>query len=65
VVIPDESGVLVPPGDAQSLAMAIERLVMDPMRSLAMGKAAKRRIEKDFSARKQADEHLALYRRLL
>jgi glycosyltransferase involved in cell wall biosynthesis len=65
VVIPGESGILVPPGDVQSLAQAIDQLAADPMRAQAMGKAAKQRIERDFSAQKQADEHLALYRRLL
>lgn len=64
-MMPNETGILVPPGDSQRLAGAIEQLVSDRIRAQAMGAAARRRVEADFSAKKQADEHLALYRRLL
>jgi len=65
VVVPGKTGILVPPGDAQHLARAIEQLMTDPAQARAMGMAAKRRAEEEFSAQRQADEHLALYRRLL
>lgn len=65
VMIPDETGLVVPPGDASKLADTILRLVSDPVRAKAMGRAARKRVAKEFSAQKQADEHLALYRRLL
>lgn len=64
-IIPNETGILVPPGDARQLAKAIEQLITDPIQAKAMGKAAKQRVETEFSARKQAEEHLALYRHLL
>jgi glycosyltransferase involved in cell wall biosynthesis len=64
-MIPNETGLLVPPGDAQRLAQAIEQLLTDPTQARAMGAAARRRVKEEFSAQKQADEHLALYRRLL
>lgn len=65
VITPSESGILVPPGDTQPLAQAIEQLLNDSMLAQTMGVAAKRRVEEKFSAQKQADEHLALYRRFL
>lgn len=65
VIVPNETGILVPPCNATRLAEAIRQLLSDPERGWAMGAAAKRRVEKEFSARKQADEHLALYYRLL
>ncbi len=65
VMIPNETGILVPPGDAGRLARAIEQLLSDPAQAQMMGAAARRRVEMEFSARKQADVHLALYRRLL
>lgn len=64
-IIPNETGILVPPGDVQRLTDAIEQLLSDPVRAQAMGSAARRRVEAEFSAQKQADEHLALYHRLL
>jgi glycosyltransferase involved in cell wall biosynthesis len=65
VMIPNETGLVVPPGDAQKLAEAIIQLVSDPARAKAMGVAARQRVAKEFSAQKQANDHLALYRRLL
>jgi glycosyltransferase involved in cell wall biosynthesis len=65
VMAPDQTGILVPPGDSQRLAQAIERLLSDSALAQAMGAAARRRVAAEFSAQKQADEHLALYRRLL
>lgn len=61
----NESGVLVPPGDPGRLAEAIELVLSDPKWAREMGSTARQRAERDFSAEKQAQEHLALYRRLL
>jgi glycosyltransferase involved in cell wall biosynthesis len=57
-----ETGFVVPPGDAQRLKEAIHYLLSDPPQARALGAAAQRRIE-DFSAQKQAQEHIALYHR--
>jgi len=65
VMIPNETGILVPPGDAQQLAQAVEQLISDLPRARAMGSAAKQRVEAEFSAKRQANEHLMLYHRLL
>lgn len=65
IMIHNETGLIVPPGDAPKLAKAILKLISDPARAKAMGLAARQRVAKEFSAQKQADDHLALYRRLL
>jgi len=44
-----EAGLLVPFGDAEALAAAIEKLALDRPRTEAMGAAARRRIERVFS----------------
>lgn len=64
VMVSGETGLLVPPGDVSKLTEAIQQLLSDQERARAMGTAAKRRVEVEFSASKQADEHLSLYRQL-
>ena len=44
-VVHGESGVLVPPGDAQALAAAVEALLADPDRRAKLGAAARSRAE--------------------
>lgn len=63
VVEQGQSGLLVPPGEVAPLRQAIEDLLVDPERAKLLGKAAQRRIEEAYSARRQAEEHLVLYRR--
>jgi glycosyltransferase involved in cell wall biosynthesis len=60
-----ETGLIVPPRDSQALADAINQLLSDPPQAQALGQAAKQHVVVNFSAQKQAHEHLALYRRLL
>jgi glycosyltransferase involved in cell wall biosynthesis len=64
-IIPNETGLLVPPGDVQKLTEAIRQLLSDPLRAKAMGIAARLRVEAEFSAQRQVGEHLALYHHLL
>lgn len=64
-MIPGETGILTPPGDSQQLAQAIEQLISDPAQAQRLSTAARQRVEAEFSAQKQADEHLALYQHLL
>lgn len=61
VMVSGETGLLVPPGDALQLTEALTRLLSDPAQAREMGTAARRRVETEFSARKQADEHVALF----
>jgi glycosyltransferase involved in cell wall biosynthesis len=63
VVEQGQSGILVPPGEVTPLRQAMEDLLADPERARLLGKAAQRRIEEAYSARRQAEEHLVLYRR--
>lgn len=65
VMIPGETGLVVPPGDSKTLAEAVIQLLSDPMQAQMMGQAAKQHVTMNLSAQKQADEHLALYRRFL
>jgi glycosyltransferase involved in cell wall biosynthesis len=50
VVADGTDGILFSPGDPDALAAAIDALARDPERVLAMGAAARRRAEEEFSA---------------
>jgi glycosyltransferase involved in cell wall biosynthesis len=64
-MIHGETGLVVPPRDSAALAEAIIQLLSDPAQAQVMGRAAKQHVTANFGAQKQAEEHLALYRRLL
>lgn len=59
------SGRLVPPGDVQALASAIEALVRDPAGARAIGEAARRRVGEAFSVGRMVDDLEAIYRELV
>jgi glycosyltransferase involved in cell wall biosynthesis len=63
VMVPNETGLLVPPGTVQQLKEAVINFLSEPARARAMGAAAQQRVEACFSAKRQAEEHIALYRR--
>ena len=54
-------GVLCAPGDAQSLAEAIEALLLDPARASALGEAGRLAVTERFSAEAMAQATLRLY----
>ncbi len=56
-----ETGILVPPGDADELVEAITNLLTNPDIGTKMGVAARLSAEQEFSSRKQALDHIALY----
>ena len=58
----DESGRLVPPGDAQALAMAMQRLREDPGKARAAAAQLSEAIRKDFSIDAMAAGVEAVYR---
>ncbi|HEV7732177.1 MAG TPA: glycosyltransferase family 4 protein [Candidatus Binatia bacterium] len=51
IVVDGETGLLVPPRDPGGLAAAIAQLVGDPQRRLAMGRAARARVDAVFDIR--------------
>lgn len=60
-----EEGLLVPRGEARSLAKAIVSLLDNRPRARQLGQAARARVARDFSIARTADEHEALFARLL
>ncbi|WP_454065142.1 glycosyltransferase [Candidatus Nitrospira salsa] len=51
LVVDEVSGILVPPGDAQAIAIAIERIFNRPDLGRKMGKEGRKKIEKDFNVK--------------
>lgn len=56
------SGTLLPSGDPDLLARAVESLIQDPKHRLAMGQAAQTRAREQFSAEAIVPQYEALYR---
>jgi glycosyltransferase involved in cell wall biosynthesis len=65
VIANGETGILVPPGQPEPLADAIESLLRNPARRSEMGEAGVRRINEKFSWRVCAEKTLALYEEVL
>jgi glycosyltransferase involved in cell wall biosynthesis len=65
VAIPNETGLLVPPDDADALAAAIEQLAHSPELRARFGRAARRLAEERFAADAIGRAVLGLYLRLV
>ena len=63
-VVPGQTGLLVPPGDAEALASAIGDLESSSLRE-QMGQAGRRFMETHLSWSKVASQHLEAYQRIL
>ena len=61
VVHPGATGLLVPPRDPGALADALDALIRDPARRRAMGAAARRLAEEEFSIARIARDTLRVY----
>ncbi len=64
VVAGAQTGLLVPPGDPELLAAAINSLVSDPARATAMGQLGRQRVVAEFSWASIAAQTAALYTEL-
>lgn len=65
ILLPDETGILVPRRSPDALAVALRRLVEAPGERARLGANARLFAEEHFSARKNADKVMALYERVL
>ena len=61
VVVDGETGFLVPPGDPQALALALECLLKEPAKARALGQAGRRRFEQQFTVERVVREVEAVY----
>jgi glycosyltransferase involved in cell wall biosynthesis len=59
-----ETGLLVPAGDVAALVHAVESLIRDPARRLALGQAARQHARRLFSAEAIVPRYEELYRRV-
>jgi len=65
IVIPGETGFLVPLGDAQGTASAILDLLKNPDHARKMGASGRRRVESHFTMQHHVNQITAIYRELL
>ena len=63
-VVPDETGLLVEPGDAQALAAALVRLLKDSALRSAYGEAGRLRVSRQFDVEHLVEGTLSAYRQL-
>jgi glycosyltransferase involved in cell wall biosynthesis len=61
VVVPEQTGLLVPPRDPAALAEAIIRLWRDPEEGRCLGQAGRQRVEDHFDVRQMIAGYEALY----
>lgn len=60
-LVGEENGFLAEPGDPRSLATQLLRLLRDPRQASELGAQGRRKIEREFSLRRLAERHGALY----
>lgn len=65
LVLPGETGLLLPPGEPDTLAQAMGAYVDDQARRIKEGHAARGRIERDFDWQRATAGYAAIYDRLL
>ncbi len=64
IIVPEETGLLVSPGDPVELAGSIRTLLSDRQRADRMGRAGKARVKKDFTVERMAQHTAQVYRSL-
>jgi glycosyltransferase involved in cell wall biosynthesis len=65
IVVHDETGILIPPGDPDALALAIRSLLEDEKRAAEMGRLGRKRAVERFSIEAHVRKTEALYLELL
>ena len=65
LIVPGETGWLVPPGDPPSLARAVGEVLRQPQQARLMGHWARQRAETHFSLPRMVEQTTALYHALL
>lgn len=65
LVFQEETGLLVPPGDPQTLAAAIDRLASDPELAKRLGSNARQRVEELMDSRRMVRSIEELYERFI
>lgn len=65
IVVDGETGILVPRANPRALAEAVAALLDDPARARGMGRAARRRVVRDFAVEGMVERIDAVYRELL
>lgn len=64
VMVPNQTGFLVPMGDAEAMAEAIIRLLSDPSLAQAMGEQARRHVQEHFTVSAMAERATVIYERI-
>ena len=65
MVADGQTGLLVPPGEPEPLAVALNALISDPDRAAAMGRAGRKRAVTEFGWAAIAAQTAALYAELV
>ena len=65
VNVPGVTGLEVPLRDVSALARALELLSRDAARRQSMGQAGRKRVAERFTQSAMAEQHIALYQRVL
>ena len=65
VVMDNETGFLVPPGNPRAMAQCLVRLAIDPEMAARMGRAGRKRAEELFDARAMARKTVEVYEEVL
>lgn len=65
IVVEGETGLLVPPKDAESLSRALLALLRDPARAREMGQRGRQRLERQFGVARMVEQIQAVYESLV